>query len=249
LQRPQTRKLQATPLQESHTVANLRGALLATHRAWTFSCACSNRPKGQQRTAQAAFATLWRARSLYSVRPNESAATKAFRSRAFRPGTAVWTYSCVCFQSPDGRIQNSPRLQPWEQDAQRNRPERASESESAGNEEYVVIIFDGAVPFSPSCVRSLTHEVLSSCFRKTLPLEMTPGSRPPFQGDSDSMRRPRAEALGCYVFALRATVECLNSGGVACNAGKRGSASSSPPEILHHCQPWGGVACNAGTQQ
>jgi hypothetical protein len=154
-----------------------------------------------------------------------------------------------CFKSPEGRIQNSPGLQPWEQDALRNRPERASESESAGNEEYVVIISDGAVSLSPSCVRSLTHEVLSSCFRKTLPLEITPGSRPPLQGDSLSMRLPRAEALGCAVFALRATVKCPNSGGVACNAGKRGSASSSPPEILHHCQPWRGVACNARTQQ
>ena len=44
------------------------------------------RPKGEERTAQAAFATLRRARSLHSVRPSESAATKALRSRAFRPG-------------------------------------------------------------------------------------------------------------------------------------------------------------------
>jgi hypothetical protein len=55
---------------------------------WTYSCPCSNRPKGEQRIAQAAFATLRRARRLHSVRPGESAATKALRSRAFRPGKA-----------------------------------------------------------------------------------------------------------------------------------------------------------------
>jgi hypothetical protein len=53
---------------------------------WTFSCACFNRPKGERRITQAAFATLRRASSLHSARPSESAATKALRSRAFRPG-------------------------------------------------------------------------------------------------------------------------------------------------------------------
>ena len=42
------------------------------HAAWTFC-----RPKGENRTAQTAFATLRRARSLESDRPSESAATKA----------------------------------------------------------------------------------------------------------------------------------------------------------------------------
>ena len=88
-------------------------------------------------------------------------------------------FSFVCFQSPEGRRQNSPGrlrcasarpyletacrdvgfaesgLQPWERDAQGNRPERASELELVGNEEYVVIIFDGPISFAPNCARSL----------------------------------------------------------------------------------------------
>jgi hypothetical protein len=52
-----------------------------------FGCFC--RPKGENRTAQAAFATLRRARSLHSAWPSESAATKALRSLAFRPGNVA----------------------------------------------------------------------------------------------------------------------------------------------------------------
>ena len=103
-------------------------------------------------------------------------------------------FSFVCFQSPEGRRQNSPGFQPWERDAQRNRPERASELELVGNEEYVATIFDGSVSFAPNCVRCLPHEVPSSCCRKALSLEITLGGRPPFQGDSLSVRLPRAEA-------------------------------------------------------
>jgi hypothetical protein len=43
-------------------------------------------------------------------------------------GRGVWTFSCAYFQSPEGRKQNSPGLQAWEPHAQRDRPERASES-------------------------------------------------------------------------------------------------------------------------
>ena len=89
------------------------------------------------------------------------------------------------FQSPEGRKQNSPGLQPWESDAQRNRPERASES---------------------------------SRLRRRPSLETTPGSRPPFQGASLSVRIPRAEALGCSVFALRAIQNFESPWGVVCNA-------------------------------
>ena len=46
-----------------------------------------------------------------------------------------WTFSCVCFRSPEGRRENSPGLQPWERHKQGNRPERASESGLAGNVE------------------------------------------------------------------------------------------------------------------
>jgi hypothetical protein len=83
-----------------------------------------------------------------------------------------WTLSCVCFQSPEGRKQNSPGLQPWERDTQRNRPERASELELAINEEYVVTIFDGPGLFAPNCARSLPPEMPSNRFRKTLFLEI-----------------------------------------------------------------------------
>jgi len=102
--------------------------------------------------------------------------------------------ACV-FQSPEGRKQNSPGLQPWERDAQRNRTEKASESELARTEEYAVIIFDGPVSFAPNCTRRLPEEVPSSCF-----LEITSGDRSPFQGDSISVRRPRAEAPGLFCF-------------------------------------------------
>jgi hypothetical protein len=39
-------------------------------------------------------------------------------------------FLCV-FQSPEGRTENSPGLQPWERHAQGNRPERASDRHSA----------------------------------------------------------------------------------------------------------------------
>ena len=84
-------------------------------------------------------------------------------------------------------------------------------------------------------MRNLPQQMRSSCFRKTLSLEIMPGSRPPFQGDSLSVRLPRAKAptpqslrrgtrfqdtgapkrseggLGYSVFALRAMAECPNS--------------------------------------
>jgi hypothetical protein len=135
--------------------------------------------------------------------PEEPLATPATRELQAAP-PKFWTFSCVCFQSPEGRKQNSPGLQPWERDAQRSRPERASELELAGNEEYVVIIFDGPISFAPNCARSLPREMASSCFRKLSSLAITPNSRPPLQGDSLSVRLPRAEALGCSLLTLRA---------------------------------------------
>ena len=86
-------------------------------------------------------------------------------------------------------------LQPWERDAQRNRPERPSESDLARNEEYAVTIFDGPVSFAPNCTRRLPQEVPSSCL-----LEITSGDRPPLQGHSLSVRLPRAEAPGLFCF-------------------------------------------------
>jgi len=161
-----------------------------------------------------------------------------------------WTFSCVCFQSPEGRKENSPGLQPWERDEQRNRPEstpsppcgrfsasafgkdcltRASELGSAGNEEHVVIRFDGPVSFTPNCARSLPREMPSIRFRKTLPLEITPGSRPPFQGDSLSVRIPRAEALGYSLFALRAVENASPKWSGTSGAARQLPCSNFPP--------------------
>jgi hypothetical protein len=140
-----------------------------------------------------------------------------------------WTFSCVCFQSPEGRKENSPGLQPWERDEQRNRPERASELGSAGNEEHVVITFDGPVSFTPNCARSLPREMPSIRFRKTSPLEITPGSRPPFQGDSLSVRIPRAEALGYSLFALRAVENASPKWSGTSGAARQLPCSNFPP--------------------
>jgi len=76
------------------------------------------------------------------------------------------------FMSPEGRTESSPGLQPWERHAERIRPESTS-SPPRGR-------------FSPSAFRKdcLTRASESSCFRPRLPLEITPGARPPFQGDS-----------------------------------------------------------------
>ena len=38
-----------------------------------------------------------------------------------------WTFSCVCFRSPEGRRENSPGLQPWEGLRKESRPERAAD--------------------------------------------------------------------------------------------------------------------------
>jgi hypothetical protein len=110
-----------------------------------------------------------------------------------------WDIYLCAFQSPEGRTENSPGLQAWEGLEKENRPEKAAESEVAGNEEYVVIKFNASASFA------------INCFRKTLSLEVTPGTRPPFQGDSLSARLPRAEALGYSLFALRATAEFPDS--------------------------------------
>ena len=76
---------------------------------------------------------------------------------------------CV-FQSPEGRKENSPGLQPWEPHANRNRPERAAGCDA-----------------SFSKMRCIQFAI-----------------RPPFQGDSLSVRIPRPEGLGYSLFTLRA---------------------------------------------
>jgi hypothetical protein len=47
--------------------------------------------------------------------------------KAGRLTSGVWTFFLSEFQSPDGRTENSPGLQPWERHAQGKCPERASE--------------------------------------------------------------------------------------------------------------------------
>jgi hypothetical protein len=55
-------------------------------------------------------------------------------------------------------------------------------------------------------------------FRLTLSLEIMSVSRPPFQGDSLSVRLPSAEALGYSLLALRAIQNVRTPKGVASNA-------------------------------
>jgi hypothetical protein len=66
-------------------------------------------------------------------------------------------FLCV-FQSPEGRTENSPGLQPWERHPQRNRPERAPEKTLITTYIYVVLMCDVPVPFPPDCARGLLHE-------------------------------------------------------------------------------------------
>jgi len=77
-------------------------------------------------------------------------------------------------QTPEGRKQNSPGLQPWERYTLRNCPERASDLEPAS--EGHLGLHD-----EPAHTRSAA-----------------------LSGRFPSVQIPRAKALGCSVFALRA---------------------------------------------
>jgi len=106
-------------------------------------------------------------------------------------------FSSVC-QTPEGRRENSPGLQPWECVRKEKRPERAADC------------------------RAL--------FPRMAFVE-SDSIRPPFQGDLVVRLIPRAEALGCSVFALRAMQNVEAPWGVICNAREPGAASSSAPGV------------------
>jgi hypothetical protein len=96
-----------------------------------------------------------------------------------------WTFSCACSNRPKGEQRTAQGLQPWERHPQRNRPERAPGKASTTN---------GIVSLSTNVIsgNDARHSAAHS-------------------GRFSRGRLLRAEALGCSVFALRATAECPNS--------------------------------------
>jgi hypothetical protein len=95
-------------------------------------------------------------------------------------------------------------LKPWERHPQRNRPERAPEKTLATTYIYVVLMCDVPVFFPPDCARGLLYEGSAA-----VPAYAGHSAAP--SGRFSRGRLPRAEALGCSVFALRARAECPNS--------------------------------------
>jgi hypothetical protein len=90
--------------------------------------------------------------------------------------------------TPERRKQNSPGLQPWEHNTPRNRPERASELESA---------------FSLSRQGGLTAGL--DKLGDNTATTRTPSDA--LSGRFSSARIPRAKALGYSIYALRACRE------------------------------------------
>jgi hypothetical protein len=91
---------------------------------------------------------------------------------------------------PERRKQNSPGLQPWERNTPRNRPEKASDLESASS-----LCRQGKLTTDPEKLRDNTAT--------------TPTSSDALSGRFSSARTPRAKALGYSVYPLRARLNCV----------------------------------------
>jgi hypothetical protein len=115
-----------------------------------------------------------------------------------------WTSSRACFNRLKGENRTAQGFSPGNDGqneiALKGRPTRIGSQCIDMSLLHLIV----QVYFAPNCTRSFPYETPSSRFRLTSSLEKTPVSRPPFQGDSLSVRLPRAEALGYCVFALRA---------------------------------------------
>jgi len=120
--------------------------------------------------------------------------------------------SCACFQSPEGRKQNSPGLQAWEGLRKENRPERAADFRALFQK--VTFFKSDSMAFqkqkSASTIRCERDRAIKCNNNISLGWRSIP-VRPPFQGDSVVRVVPRPEGLGYSLFALRATAKCPNS--------------------------------------
>src|SRR5438105_8722399 len=152
-------------------------------------------------------------------------------------------FSCV-FQSPEGRIENSPGLQPGfspgidmpKEIALKGRPNRIGYDVYR----YIVKVFDAPVPFPVHAVFSAKDRWLflhceeirigtaSSRFRRTFFSGNNARHSAALSGRCSRGCLPRAEAHGLFCFRPLGDTKCPNSRARATSPALRGLANSNP---------------------
>jgi len=201
-------------------------------------------PKKLRRSVGTSSASSWIRTPL--ARPRRSSALPKFLAQmgaaAGRRGTAEkhrsWrgvarTSRCSLdifspvFQPPEGRRENSPgRLRYAAARPNLAAGSPASCGRDVGFAESGLQAWEG--------LRKENRPERAADFRALFPKNAFVESdsiQTPFEGDFVVRLIPRAEALGCSVFALRAMPNVETPLGVVCNARSLGGPSSSPAEI------------------